>query len=293
MASDYVMITPARDEAEYLSHTIVSVAAQTVKPRLWVLVNDGSSDATPALMDAAARQHHWIRAVHRPNRGFRKSGGGVIEAFYDGCKELGGISWEFIVKLDGDLSFEPDYFEKCQAHFVAEPKLGIGGGTICEQVDGQLREEATGDPPFHVRGATKIYRRECWEGIGGLLAAPGWDTLDEVKANMMGWRTRSFPELKLHHHRYAGKADGAWKNWFKNGRANYISGYHPLFMFCKCLSRLREKPYGLVSLALWCGYASGYARRLPRVDDRELIRYFRGQQMRRLTLRRSLWNTRV
>jgi glycosyltransferase involved in cell wall biosynthesis len=289
----YAAITPVRNEAEHIGKTIESMAAQTCPPKKWVLVDDGSTDATAQIIDAAAKVHPWIETVHRADRGFRKPGGGVMEAFYDGYGLLEGMAWDYLVKLDGDLSFEPLYFGSCFDRFNQDAKLGIGGGTICNNATGALVEEYQSDPPFHVRGATKIYRRACWEAIGGLILAPGWDSLDEIKANMLGWKTHSFPELKLHHYRFAGNADGAWKNWVKNGLANYVSGYHPVFMLCKCLSRLREKPYGVVPAALWYGFLSGYFKRMPRVEDRALIKYFRDQQMRRLTLRSSLWTRRT
>ncbi len=289
----YVIITPVRNEAEHILKTIASMASQTCRPKKWVIVNDGSTDATPGLIDAAAKEHPWIETIHRPDRGFRKSGTGVIEAFYDGYRLLDGMAWDYLVKLDGDLSFEPSYFSSCFDHFDQDVKLGIGGGTICNDAAGVLMEESQGDPLFHVRGATKIYRRACWEAIGGLIKAPGWDTLDELKANMLGWRTYTFPELKLRHYRYAGEADGAWKNWVKNGRANYITGYHPLFMLCKCIFRLKEKPYFVAAAGLGFGFFSGYFQRVPRVDDRQLIKYLRDQQMRRMTLRDSLWTRRA
>ena len=289
----YVIITPVRNEVEHLRKTIESMVSQTCLPKKWVIVNDGSTDATSQIIDAAVKKYPWIEAVHRADRGFRKSGGGVIEAFYDGYRLLDGMTWDYLVKLDGDLSFEPSYFSSCFEQFNQNVKLGIGGGIICHEAAGALVEEAQNDPPFHVRGATKIYRRECWEAIGGLIKAPGWDTLDEVKANMLGWKTYSFPELKLHHYRFSGNADGAWKNWVKNGMANYVSGYHPLFMFCKCLSRFKDKPYGLIPVALWFGFVSGYFKRIPRVDDHDLIEYFRDQQMRRLTFRSNLWSKRA
>jgi hypothetical protein len=113
--------------------------------------------------------------------------------------------------------------------------------------------------------------------------------LDEVKANMFGWKTYSFPELQLLHHRHTGNADGAWKNWVKNGRANYIVGYHPLFMFFKCVRRLFERPYGVVAAGLWYGFITGYLARMPRIQEPEVIRYLRRQQLRRLLLRPSIW----
>jgi glycosyltransferase involved in cell wall biosynthesis len=285
----YVVITPSRNEEKYLPKTIASMVSQTLRPQKWIIVNDGSTDQTGGIIDQVCGEHRWIQARHRADRGFRKAGGGVIEAFYDGYGLLGEENWDYIVKLDGDLSFAPGYFADCVERFRSEEKLGIGGGTICSVASGGREPESEGDPPFHVRGATKIYRRSCWEAIGGLLKAPGWDTLDEVKANMLGWTTHSFAELKLTHHRFAGDADGSWKNWVKNGRANYITGYHPAFMLFKCLSRLGEKPYGVVAGGLLWGFFGGYWQKASQVEDRELIRYLRRQQLRRLTFRDSLW----
>jgi biofilm PGA synthesis N-glycosyltransferase PgaC len=285
-----VIISPVRNEGKHLQFTIASMLAQTLRPKLWVIVNDGSTDDTAEQIEAAARQYPWIKTVHRKDRGARKAGGGVIETFYDGYPLVENEDWDFVVKFDGDLSFEPDYFEQCVKRFQDDPKLGIGGGLICGKVNGALEEESKGDPRFHVRGATKIYRRECWQAIGGLLKSSGWDTLDELKANMCGWTTYSFRDLKLLHHRPAGAADGAWKNWVKNGRANYFTGYHPLFMLIKCAKRVFQKPYGLAAVGLLTGFVGGYFQRAPQAPDKDLIRYLREQQMNRLMFRQSLWS---
>ena len=288
-ASNYVIVTPARNEGHYLPKTIEAVAAQTIRPRQWIIINDGSTDHTGLIIDAAARRYPWIKAAHRRDRGFRNAGGGVIEAFYEGFELIGEGPWDYLVKLDGDLSFDRCYFASSIQHFATDPKLGIGGGTVCSAVKGVLTEESKGDPAFHVRGASKIYRRACWEAIGGLIKAPGWDTLDEVKANMLGWRTYRFPALKLTHFRCTGNADGVWKNWVKNGRANYVTGYHPVFMVLKCMKRLVEKPYGMAALGLLSGFLGGYLKDVPQVNDRRLIAYLRRQQINRLLFRASLW----
>jgi poly-beta-1,6-N-acetyl-D-glucosamine synthase len=136
---------------------------------------------------------------------------------------VGVSTWEFVLKLDADLSFEPDYFANCFAEFDKDPKLGIGGGNICSLVAGALESESKADPKFHVRGAVKIYRRTCWDQIGGIVRGPCWDSIDELHANMLGWTTRTFPGLKVHHHRPAGQAFGKWKDWVKGGRGNYVS----------------------------------------------------------------------
>ena len=286
-STKYVVISPVRDEAAHLRLTIESMVAQTIQPIEWIIVNDGSTDDTGEIIEEYVARHSWIRAVHRENRGFRKSGGGVVEAFNDGYAALNRVDWDFIVKMDGDLSFEPDYFEKCFTIFHNEKSLGIGGGVICYIENGIKRFEPC--PTFHVRGATKIYRRECWEAIGGFWPAPGWDTLDEVKANMLGWTTRSFPDLHLQHHRYTGAADGVWGGLVKNGRANYICGYHPLFMLAKCFSRLPRKPYVIGSLALFYGFISGYFKRVPQVTDHQTIGFLRRQQIGRLCGRETIW----
>lgn len=283
----YVIVTPARNEEEYIEKTIRSVAAQTILPAEWIIVNDGSSDNTGKIIDDYAKQYTWIRATHRANRGFRKSGGGVIEAFYDGYKKLKFQDYDFIVKLDGDLTFDPDYFERLFCCFRENRKLGIAGGMIYHIINGALKLEE--NPIFHVRGATKVYKKDCWNALGGLLKAPGWDTLDEVKANMLGWETKSFANLKIIHHRYTGSADGIWSNWVKNGRANYISGYHPVFMLFKCVKRLFQKPYILVSLGLFWGFVSGYLKKISQVNDSRLISYLRKQQINRMLGKENIW----
>lgn len=262
---------------------------QTILPSQWVIVDDGSSDGTGEILDIRAAQTNWIKVIHRKNRGFRSAGGGVIDAFYAGYSVLYDESWDFIIKLDGDLSFDPDYFELCFKIFEVEAKLGIGGGTVCQLENGQLRVDSAGDPPFHVRGATKIYRRACWEKIKPLVNASGWDTIDEVKANLHGWTTRTFSDLKLIQHKPTGGADGFWRDRFKNGRANYITGYHPVFMLAKCVKRVLRKPIFLESLALLAGFCSGYLKGIPQVQDDEAIRYLRQQQMRFILRKPSIY----
>ena len=283
----YVIVTPVRDEEKYLEATIASVTAQTVLPAEWVIVNDGSTDRTGEIIECYAAQFPWIRAVHRPNRGFRKSGGGVMEAFYEGYNALQFEDWEFVVKLDGDLTFAATYFEKCFQYFDSEPKLGIGGGEIYHDLDGKLTLEV--NPKFHVRGATKIYRRACWEAIGGLTPATGWDTIDEVKANMLNWRTRAFEDLHLLHHRLTGTADGLVRDRVKHGVACYVSGYHPFFVAASCLRRLAQKPYLVGSFAIGYGFLKGYLTRTPQVRDSRVIRYIRKQQLRRLCGLQTIW----
>jgi glycosyltransferase involved in cell wall biosynthesis len=284
----YVVITPVRDEGEVLEATMQGIVKQTVLPTEWILVDDGSTDSTPAIINRYASEHPWIRAVHRTNRGFRKNGGGVMEAFYDGFNQIACQDWEFIVKLDGDLVAKQDYFQKCFEQFEQNERLGIGGGILYHFHDGTERLETA--PKFHVRGATKIYRRKCWDEIGGLWPAPGWDTIDEVKAQMLGWTTYTFEDIRLLHQRPTGAVEGSWSDGIKSGLARYIAGYHPAFMFASCVSRIASKPYFTGALALWLGYLKGYVKHIPQINDPALIKFVRQQQVRRLLGKKTVMN---
>jgi biofilm PGA synthesis N-glycosyltransferase PgaC len=286
----YIVISPVRNEAAHLPGTIQSIASQSIAPAQWIIVDDGSTDETPAILANASKQYPWITIITRADRGARKPGGGVIEAFYDGFAKIADSNWDFIVKLDGDVSFERDYFERCFAAFAGDATLGIAGGLVCNLKNGSLVAESTIDPEFHVRGATKIYRRPCWDQLGELIRAPGWDTLDELKANMLNWKTRTLRDIQLIHHRPAGSKDGTWTNWVKNGRANYIVGYHPLFMVLKAARRLFKRPYGIQSAGLLVGFFGGYIKCVPQIPDRELIVYVQKQQLRKVTMQSSLWS---
>jgi glycosyltransferase involved in cell wall biosynthesis len=293
----YIVISPVRNEAEYLETTIKSMVRQTILPLQWIIVNDGSTDGTAEIIDRWAAQYSWIVPVHCPNRdhgsvesksnrGKRAFEAKEIQAFHVGFEHAPFSGWDYIVKLDGDLGFGADYFERCFSLFEADPKLGIGGGVICHEIDGEMRIEPT--PSFHVRGATKIYRRACWLQIGGVVNGAAWDTIDEVKANMLGWQTCSFEDLKVAHFRFTGTANGAWKNSVKLGTWSYIAGYHPLYMVFRCLKGVFAKPRGIGSLGMFCGFLAGYLRRVPQAEE-YVVRYLRQQQLRRLVFLPTIW----
>jgi glycosyltransferase involved in cell wall biosynthesis len=287
LTARYAIVTPARDEGKNIGATIQAVIAQTVRPQQWIIVDDGSSDDTRSIAEQYARQFPWITVLPRADRGCRKNGGGVIEAFNDGYTHVVNLPWDFIVKLDGDLTFPANYFEQCLQEFIDDSSLGIGAGALYNVTPQGHQFEP--HPWFHVRGATKIYRRECWEQIGGLWPGAGWDTIDEVKANMVGWRTRTFPAIPAYHHRMTGAADGGWRNNVKNGRGNYAAGYHPLYALARCVRQSFVKPYLIGGLGMLYGFIAAYWQRMKRIDDPQLIRYIRRQQMSRLLGRPTIW----
>lgn len=284
---EFVVITPVRNEEKFLPRCIESMVMQTMRPREWVIVDDGSTDGTGSIIKEAMRLHPWIRGVQRDDRGYRKWGAGIIEAFYSGYDALTYEGWEFMAKLDGDLSFKADYFALMFRKFIDNPQLGIGGGFLYHLEDGQKDLEM--HPLFHVRGGAKIYRRECWDAIDGLWVGPGSDTVDEVKANMLGWKTQSFLDLQIQHHRWTGAAYGRWGGIAKNGKTDYVTGYHPLFLIAKAVRRLWSRPYILGSLALVYGYVLAHVQNTSRVDDPQLINYLRKQQLARLLGRETIW----
>lgn len=275
----YVILTPARNESRVIEKTLRSVIHQTVTPAQWVIADDGSTDQTPAILDRYAADFSWISVLHRRDRGTRDEYVGAIGAILAGYELLSVPDWEFLVLLDADIELEPDYFDKCFLEFRRDEQLGIGGGELSEFSGGTWRVQH--GPPDHVRGATKIYRRECWDAVG-LRAIPAHDTYDEIKAQYLGWHTRCFPHIRVRHLRPVGTSWGAWRDAVKNGHTDYFLGYHPVFMLLKCLRRVIARPYFLNAVGHLWGYLRGYLYRRPQVDDLPVIMYLRKQQLRKL-----------
>ena len=206
----------------------------------------------------------------------RQRGKGVIEAFYAGYETL-TQEYNFIVKLDGDLSFEPDYFEALLREFSSDPQLGIAGGGVYEQPDGKTWVLYT--PKDHVRGATKMYRQTCFEAIGGLAPAMGWDGIDEWKALSLGWKVQSFLEIKMYHYRFTGAATGYLRSCIEQGNGAYRMGYHPLFMVARGVRRMTDRPYLIGGLAMIWAYFLSWLRRDELLADPPVVRYVRRTQL--------------
>jgi biofilm PGA synthesis N-glycosyltransferase PgaC len=275
----YVVITPARNEAAYIERTIRSMIEQTVRPVEWIIVNDGSTDATSDIVTRYTKEHPWIKLVRRDDRGTRQRGKGVVETFYAGFEKL-TQNYDFIVKLDADLSFAPCYFESLGEEFDRNPQLGIAGGGVYERLDGEnwlLR--AVQD---HVRGPTKVYRRTCFEAIGGLVPALGWDGIDEWKALTLGWEVRSFLELKVYHYRVTGAATGSVKSRAEEGYGAYYMGYHPLFLVARGVRRVFSRPYFSGGIAMIVAYFWAWIQGREQLPDPAVIRFIRRTQLKKL-----------
>ncbi|PKO13516.1 MAG: glycosyltransferase family 2 protein [Chloroflexi bacterium HGW-Chloroflexi-10] len=275
----YAVISPVKDEAAYIEATINSMIEQTICPAIWVIVNDGSSDETQSIVEKYTRKYNWIKLINRQDSGVRKRGKGVVEAFYAGYETLSGI-YDFIVKLDGDVTFGPDYFESLFMQFYKDPLLGIAGGGLYERPDGTTWVLYT--VKNHVRGCTKVYRRECFEAIGGLVASMGWDGIDEWIALAKGWRVRSFLSLKIYHYRFTGAATGFLKSCVEQGHGAYRMGYHPLFMIARGIRRMTDRPFLIGGAAMIGAYFMAWLHKQELLADPMVVRYVRQTQMKQL-----------
>jgi biofilm PGA synthesis N-glycosyltransferase PgaC len=282
----YVAITPARDEEKLLPGMIASMTAQTIKPARWIVIDDGSTDGTAALLDQAAAEHAWIEPHHLPRDRPRELGGeSVVMRF---LPESVWKPHDFILRLDADLTFPPDMVELLMAEFERNPKLGIAGAMLSEPTREGWRQIRT--PLYHTRGAVKMYSTACFAAIGGLESGQGWDAIDEMTAMMRGFKTRSFPHISAYHHRPQGSAGGLWIGRFNTGIAAYRAGYSPVFLIARAVRRIASRPYVIGSLLMLAGYARAWLSHQPRGASPELIRFIRRQQIRRLLMRESVWD---
>jgi glycosyltransferase involved in cell wall biosynthesis len=276
----YCLITPCRDEQKFARRTLDSVAAQTVPPALWVIVDDGSSDATPAILAEYAAKLPYLRIVHRPDRGHRKLGGGVIDAFYAGYDTIDPDDFDYICKLDLDLDLPPNYFESMMSRMEASPRLGTcSGKPFFRDGAGVERAEVCGDE--NSVGMAKFYRVECFRQIGGFVRELMWDGIDCHRCRMLGWIAESVgdPSVRFEHLRPMGTSHKSW--WtgrVRHGVGQWYMGTVPLYMLASGLFRLFHPPMIIGTLGMWWGYFKSMVARRPRYPDAEFRRFLRRYQ---------------
>jgi biofilm PGA synthesis N-glycosyltransferase PgaC len=193
MARGLVLISPCRDEQDYVRRTLDSVIGQSRRPDLWIVVDDGSQDATPDILADYAARHDWIRVLRKPDRGARAVGPGVVEAFYFGLDAIDLDAFDYLCKLDLDLDLPPRYFEILLARMEANPRLGsVSGKPYFHAASGRWISEKCGDEMSV--GMTKLYRKSCFRQIGGFVQEVMWDAIDCHKARQLGWSVCSWDE---------------------------------------------------------------------------------------------------
>jgi len=290
--ADYCLISPARNEAEYITKTLDSVLAQTVLPKRWIIIDDGSTDDTSRILSDYAAKHGFIEVHTRANSGRRALGGGVVEVFNLGLELLGDEPAEFVCKLDVDLILPPRYFERLLWEMAQDERLGSVSGKpyfpVSGDDKGELKSERIGDDVS--AGMTKFYRRAFLEDIGGLVKGLIWDGIDCYRGRMLGWRSKSIddPELRFIHLRPMGSSDrGIMTGRRRLGEGYWFVGAAPAFVFASAVYRSGHKPAMLGSLATLHGYARAWLKGLPRYEDLEFRRYLRRYHRAMLTKGRA------
>ena len=279
---NYVLITAARNEEQFIELTIQSVVRQTIRPLKWVIVSDGSTDRTDEIVCRYAGEHKWIDFIRMPERAERNFAGkvGCFDAAYARIKHL---SFDLVGNLDADLTFAEDYYAFLLRKFAEDKKLGVGGTPFRE---GGATYDYRFSSSEHVSGAAQMFRRECFEEIGGYVPVKGGgiDVIAVLTARMKGWRTQTFTEKVCEHHRPMSSAN--YKHKFvahmKLGQRAYRVGFHPMWQVFRSIYQMSKRPYVIGGCALFIGYFGAMLCRLERPVSRELVEFQRRDQMKRL-----------
>jgi len=281
MTPNYVIISPCRNEADYVKNTLDSVVEQSVLPDLWVIVDDGSTDDTPQILAEYAEKYSFIRVVTRENRGHRSVGPGVIEAFYAGLDTVELKQFGFLCKLDLDLIMPPRYFETLIAKMHANPRLGNCSGKpyYIDKLTGNLISEGCGDE--NAIGASKFYRRECFEAIGGFVRQVMWDGIDGHRCRQLGWVAMSWDEdrVRFTHLRPMGSSQKSIiTGRVRHGFGQYFMGTGVIYMIVSGLYRMTRQPYVVGGLAMMWGYLRSCLYCVKRYEDKKLSAFIRKYQ---------------
>jgi biofilm PGA synthesis N-glycosyltransferase PgaC len=286
----YVLITPAHNEESFIEKTLDSMVAQTLLPERWVIVDDGSTDHTADVVEQYAKRHSWIELIQCPQR-LGRSFAGKVHAFNIGFERVSSLQFEVIGNLDGDLSFDSDYLEFLIGKFLEDVRLGVAGTPFTEE-GGYDTARDSFEGENHVAGGCQLFRRECFQGVGGYIPNPagGIDWIAVTTARMKGWKTRSFPQKRFRHYRALGTAgrSGVAAS-FSYGEKDYYLGGSPIWELFRVAYRMTKRPFIVEGLALLAGYCWAALRRTERAVSAELMRFHRREQLAKLkTIFRNL-----
>ncbi len=279
---EYVLVTPARNEEQFVASLIESVAAQTLLPKRWVIVSDGSTDNTDNIVREYARKHKWIELVRVTDHKDRQFAAKVY-SFDAGYRRIGSLGYDIIGNVDADVTFEPDFFGFLMQKFKQFPGLGVAGAPFVE--DGRRVYDYGFIDNSHVSGACQLFRKRCFEEIGGYMPIRGGgiDWAAVTSARMRGWMTRTFTEKHYYHHRKMGTGNsGVLMSRFRHGQKDHYLGGHPLWQLCRSCFQMTRKPYVVGGLFLLMGYCSGYIGGPRGPVPKELVAFHRKEQMQRL-----------
>ena len=279
----YVLVTAAYNEEALIERLIISVGSQVLLPLKWIIVSDGSTDRTDEIVRDYAGRYQYIQLL-RITKDHPRNFAAQASAINAGLDQLKNYDYDYIGNLDADVSFESTYFERLIVHFENEQKLGLAGGSICEERRGEFRPRK-GNRSYSVANAVQLFRRECLETLGGryfILQYGGHDWHAEVTARMKGWHVQTFSELKVFHHRPTGAGTGLWRHSFRQGLMDYSMGVHPLFEIAKLIARVLRQPYVPAPLFRLIAFWYAYCRGETRPVSKEFMAFMRKEQFERL-----------
>lgn len=278
----FIVITAARNEAQYIGKTIESVISQTLWPGEWIIVDDGSRDETARIAQGAAAAHPWIKVLHRQDRGYRDVGAGQAEAIHHGIRQISMDDYRFLFNIDADIVLEPNYFRLILSKFAENPKLGIACGQLYEHLNGKWSKMRV--LPLGMIGAVQGWHRKCLQEVGGLAPGPGWDGIASIKAMMLGWQTKTFEDeaLKVIHLRPGSSIENGYQGWARHGQALYFAGAHPVWFLASALYHSLDRPYLLSGLCMVIGYLAALVKDSEQYDDPAFKRYLRKWQINQL-----------
>jgi len=276
---DHVVITPSRNECNFLPSLIESMTRQTIKPSRWVIVIHNSTDSSIKTLKEAQNENDWISIVLVDDDSPRKRGSQIAKLVNIGINSL-DKGWDFLSKIDADMILPDDYFEKILSNFILFEGLGIASGS-CYLLEDQkkISERVSSD---HTRGGLKTYRRQCFDQIGGIMEVDGWDGIDNIMAQMGDWETKSFLDIESHHQRRTGASSGLLRGCFEAGKFAHSMRYFPPFIVARSIHRMARKPLFLGGFSMILGYLHGVMTRQPPIPRSDVLGYLRKKQKSRL-----------
>ena len=279
MNRPYIIISPCRDESEYMRRTLDSVTSQSQLPTKWIIVDDGSTDATPNILAEYTDKYDFIKVVTRENRGFRKVGPGVVDAFYEGYKHIGDVDYSYLCKLDLDLDLPPRYFEILINRMEENPRIATCSGKPYNEINGKLVSEKRGDEMSV--GMTKLFRRSAFEQIGGFVREVMWDAIDCHRSRQFGWIACSWddPDLRFVHLRIMGSSQhSVYVGRMRHGFGQYFMGTGAFYMLATSIYRMVHRPFILGGMAMFWGYLKSMLSRDQQINDPSLRKFIRQYQ---------------
>lgn len=276
----HLVVTPSRDEYEFLPELINSILQQTMIPSQWVIVSHNSSQRTKDMLSKISKKYNWISNICVDDSSERKRGGQIARIVNMGLSNA-DTEWDFFSKIDADMVLPEDYFERIIAEFRKSERLGIASGYCYLIENDKKRLEKVS--PDHTRGGLKTYRKRCFDEIGGIREVDGWDGIDNIMAQMNNWETSSFTNIEVMHQRRTGSHYGLVSGCFESGLFAHKMGYFPPFMILRCIHRMASKPYLFGGISMLMGYLYSILNRSQQVSEPDVAKHLQNKQKARMS----------